>query len=78
MTGFIGKLCLFVVIMLSGTVQAAEDRLRMITATGRAVIPHSDALNEAKNAALEDALYWAALSGGARIDGFSSVQANTA
>ena len=50
----------------------------MITATGRAVISHSDALNEAKNAALEDALYLAALSGGARIDGFSSIQADTA
>ena len=58
--------------------QAADDQLRMITATGRAVISHSDALNEAKNAALEDALYWAALSGGAKIDGFSSVQADTA
>ena len=58
--------------------QAADDQLRMITATGRAVISHSDALNEAKNAALEDALYLAALSGGAKIDGFSSVQADTA
>ena len=50
----------------------------MITATGRAVIPQSGALNEAKNAALEDALYLAALSGGAKIDGFSSIQADTA
>ena len=57
--------------------QAADDQLRMITATGRAVIAHSDALNEAKNAALEDALYLAALSGGAKINGFSSVQADT-
>ena len=58
--------------------QAEDDQLQMITATGRAVISHSDALNEAKNAALEDALYLAALSGGAKIDGFSSVQADTA
>ena len=57
--------------------QAAEDQLKMITATGRAVISHSDALNEAKNMALEDALYLAALSGGAKIDGFSSIQADT-
>ena len=35
-------------------------------------------MNEAKNAALEDALYLAALSGGAKIDGFSSIQADTA
>jgi hypothetical protein len=78
MTGFIGRLCLFIYIMLSGPVQAADDQLRVITATGRAVISHSDALNEAKNAALEDALYLAALSGGAKIDGFSSIQADTA
>ena len=78
MIGFIGRLCLFILIMQSGAVQAADDQLRMITATGRAVISHSDALNEAKNAALEDALYLAALSGGAKIDGFSSVQADTA
>jgi hypothetical protein len=78
MTGFIGRFCLFIFIMLSGPLQAADDQLRMITATGRAVISHSDALNEAKNAALEDALYLAALSGGAKIDGFSAIQADTA
>ena len=64
--------------MLSGPLQAADDQLQMITATGRAVISHSGALNEAKNMALEDALYFAALSGGAKIDGFSSIQADTA
>jgi hypothetical protein len=63
--------------MLGGPLQAADEQLQMITATGRAVISHSDALNEAKNAALEDALYLAALSGGAKIDGFSSIQADT-
>ena len=64
--------------MLGGPLWAADDQLQMITATGRAVISHSDALSEAKNAALEDALYLAALSGGAKIDGFSSIQADTA
>ena len=78
MIGYVGRLCLIILIMLSGPWHAAEDQLRMITATGRAVISHGDALNEAKNSALEDALYWAALSGGAKIDGFSSVQADTA
>ena len=77
MTGFIGRLCLFIFIMLSEPLQAADDQLQMIKATGRAVISHSDALNEAKNMALEDALYLAALSGGAKIDGFSSIQADT-
>ena len=78
MIGLFCRLCLFVSIMLSAPLQAADDQLQMITATGRAVISHSDALNEAKNAALEDALYLAALSGGAKIDGFSSIQADTA
>ena len=62
---------------LSAPVQAANDQFQMITATGRAAISHIDALNEAKNAALEDALYLAALSGGAKIDGFSAVQTDT-
>jgi hypothetical protein len=78
MTGFISRLCFFILMVITASVQAADDQLRMITATGRAVISHNDALNEAKNAALEDALYLAALSGGAKIDGFSSVQADTA
>ena len=56
MNSFIRRLSLFIIIMLSGAVQAADDQLRMITATGRAVIAHSDALNEAKNAALEEAI----------------------
>ena len=51
--------------------------LRMVTATGRAVINDQAAIHEAKNTALEDALYLAALRGGAKIDGFSSVQADT-
>ena len=63
--------------MLSGPLQAADDQLQMITATGRAVISHSDALNEAKNMALEDALYLASLQGGARVDGFSSIDKST-
>jgi hypothetical protein len=78
MISFIGRVCLFIFMMLSGPLQAADDQLQMIEATGRAVISHSGALNEAKNMALEDALYLAALTGGAKIDGFSSIQANTA
>ena len=73
MSNFVGRFTLLISIMLSGVVEAADEQLQIITATGRAVISHSDALNEAKNSALEDALYLAALSGGAKIDGFSSV-----
>ena len=63
--------------LLSGTHALAGDGLRMVTATGRAVINDQAAPHEAKNIALEDALYLAALRGGAKIDGFSSVQADT-
>ena len=63
--------------LLYGTHALAGDGLRMVMATGRAVINDHAALHEAKNIALEDALYHAALRGGAKIDGFSSVQADT-
>ena len=51
--------------------------LRFTEATGRAVIVHEDAKLEARMLALEDELYLAALQGGARIDGFSAVSADT-
>ena len=54
-----------------------SEGLRFVTVTGRAAIIHEDALAEARDMALEDALYYAALKGGAKIDGFSSVDAQT-
>ena len=63
--------------LLTGSHALAGEGLRMVSATGRAVINDQAALHEAKNTALEDALYLAALKGGAKIDGFSSVQADT-
>ena len=63
--------------LLTGTHALAGDGLRMVTATGRAVINDQAAPHEANNIALEDALYLAALRGGAKINGFSSVQADT-
>ena len=63
--------------LLAGTHALAGDGLRMVSATGRAVIIDQANVHEAKNIALEDALYLAALKGGAKIDGFSSVQADT-
>ena len=55
----------------------SNEGLRLVTVTGRAAIFHEDALDEARDMALEDALYYAALKGGAKIDGFSSVDAQT-
>jgi hypothetical protein len=55
-----------------------KEQVRMVTATGRAIIQHQDALEEARMLALEDALYYAALQGGAKIEGFSSIDTATA
>ena len=63
--------------LLTGMHALAGDGLRMVMATGRAVIYDQADPHEAKNIALEDALYLAALRGGAKINGFSSVQADT-
>jgi hypothetical protein len=56
---------------------AAEDLIRVIQATGRAAIVAGEDVQTAKGRALEDALYQAALTGGAKINGFSAVQADT-
>lgn len=50
----------------------------MAETTGRAVIISADQLDEARARALEEALWLAALQGGARIDGFSSVGTDAA
>ena len=57
------------------TVHAAG--LRFTETTGRAVILDSAMEREARMLALEDALYLAALEGGARINGFSAVMSDT-
>ena len=56
---------------------ASEKALQLVTATGRAAIIPDEQTEETRTRALEDALYSAALLGGAEIDGFSSVQAGT-
>ena len=56
----------------SKTVQATGfPSIEMVTVTGRAVIQHEEAVDEARNLALEDALYYAALEGGAQVNGYS-------
>ena len=57
------------------TVHAAS--MRFIETTGRAVIIDPAMEQEARMMALEDALYLAALEGGARIDGFSAVMTDS-
>ena len=57
--------------------EATEKDLKLVTTTGRAAIISDEQMQETRSRALEDALYNAALMGGAEIDGFSSVQAGT-
>jgi len=57
--------------------EANEENLTLVTSTGRAAIISDEQLQETRSRALEDALYSAALLGGAEIDGFSSIQAGT-
>ena len=56
---------------------AGEEKLQIVMSTGRAAIISNEHIDETRARALEDALYTAALLGGAEIDGFSSVQAGS-
>ena len=78
MTRILRNLCMCIGLLIPSVILAAEEPLRMVTATGRAAIGADEMMDAVRNRALEDALYLAALSGGAKIDGFTSVQANTA
>lgn len=55
----------------------SKDSVRFIETTGRAVIEDSTEVVTARRRSLEDALYLAALHGGAKIKGFSSVSTDT-
>ena len=57
--------------------EASAKDLKLVISTGRAAIISDEQMQETRSRALEDALYGAALKGGAEIDGFSSVQAGT-
>ena len=65
-------------ILLIGTSETySKDSLRFIETTGRAVIENAETLDTARRRALEEALYLAALHGGAKINGFSAVNTDT-
>ena len=61
-----------------GAASAQERGFRFTETTGRAVIMDADLQQEARLMALEEALYLAALEGGASINGFSAVMSDTA
>lgn len=62
--------------LIYGNVALSKDSIRFIETTGRAVLDEQE-LGTSRRRALEDALYLAALHGGAKISGFSSVDTDT-
>ena len=60
----------------SGTLKEGSSKLRKITSKGQVFI-NNITENEAQRRALEDALYYAAIKGGANINGFSSIKSDT-
>ncbi len=67
---------LIAIFVLTGKINATE-KLKFIETTGRAVIDQEQQIDVSRRRALEDALYLAALHGGAKINGFSSVKTDT-
>ena len=66
----------FFLIIVKPLVADENSSLKQVEATGRAILLEND-INTSRKRALEDALYIAALRGGANIDGFSAISSNT-
>ena len=70
-------LSISILIMYNNSLLANESgNFKQVEATGRAVLIDSD-IETSRKRALEDALYIAALKGGADINGFSAITSNT-
>ena len=67
--------CASVLVMITPSA-SAEQAIRFVETTGRAVIS-GESVNDARRNALEDAIFLAAIHGGAKINGFSSVDKET-
>ena len=63
--------------LICANIALSKDTIRFIETTGRAVLENKQELDTPRRRALEDALYLAALHGGAKINGFSSVDTDT-
>ena len=63
--------------LICANIALSKDTVRFIETTGRAVLESEQELDTPRRRALEDALYLAALHGGAKINGFSSVDTDT-
>ena len=66
-----------ILVLLSSSLLADDNtNFRQVETTGRAVLISGD-IETSRKRALEDALYIAALKGGADINGFSAITSNT-
>ena len=68
--------CVTLLILVTTPV-SAEQNIQFVETTGRAVIMDEESINDARRNALEDAIFLAAIHGGAKIDGFSSIDKET-
>ena len=69
---------LSIVAFILGSGSARADGFRFAETTGRAVIMDPSSQQDARLLALEEALYMAALEGGAKVNGFTAITASTA
>ena len=74
---FYSTFILSIIFSVGITKTYAKDTLRFIETTGRAVIETNETIDTSRRRALEDALYLAALHGGANINGLSAVNTDT-
>ena len=74
----INKLAVLVLLsFISSSLSAEEDKnFKQVEATGRSVVIDGN-IEVSRRRALEDALYLAALKGGADINGFSAINSST-
>ena len=76
LSAIICNLCVSIFLIMSTSV-AAEQRIQFIETTGRAVITDDESIDKARRNSLEDAIFLAAIHGGAKINGFSSIDKET-
>ena len=68
--------CMILIILIPRTV-LAEQAFKFVETTGRAIISDESSIDDARRNSLEDAIFLAAIHGGANINGFSSVDKET-
>ena len=65
------------IFLFTSTFVTAEEKIQFVETTGRAVITDDESLDKARRNSLADAIFLAAIHGGAKINGFSSIDKET-